>query len=43
MSSRSGHSKRGRGAGVYPISVRASRVSYSKVVSYKVREGLKRE
>jgi hypothetical protein len=32
-----------RGVRVYLISVRADRVSYSKVVSYKARKGLKKE
>jgi hypothetical protein len=36
-------SKRKKGVRVYPISAGAGRVSYSRVVLYKVRKGLKRE
>jgi hypothetical protein len=41
MSLRSGRSKRKRGVRVYPTSIRAGRVSYGRVVSYKVEEGVK--
>jgi hypothetical protein len=43
MSLYSKYSKYKRGTRVYLISVEAGKVSYSKVVLYKVREGLKRE